>query len=69
MTQSDSIVPIRLAELCRDAVERFGDDWESIQAYIIEQVASMPGDDLIAFNEQIRRVLGFLAPIRGEFLN
>ncbi len=69
MIQRISHGPESLAELCQEAVERFGDDWGRIQAYVAERIALMPRDDQQRLAEDIDRLLGFRAPSRPSALH
>lgn len=68
MTQRISHGPASLAELCQEAVERFGDDWARIQAYVTERIALMPGDDQKRLADDVDRLLAFCAPSRPNVL-
>ncbi len=58
-----------LAELCGEAVERFGADWPRIQAYVAERIARMPGDEQKRLTEDVNRILSFYAPSRPSVLH
>jgi hypothetical protein len=68
MTERNSNTTISLADLCRDAVERFGADWPRIQAYVAEQIALMPGEERKRLTDDVDRILSFFAPSRPSVL-
>jgi hypothetical protein len=53
-----------MAELCHEAVGRFGTDWDLIARYLKERIATLPAEDRRALNEEMRRILSFCAPQR-----
>ena len=55
-------VSVTLAELCRDAVSRYGDDWPRIERYIALRVDELPADERLRLDADVARVLGFRAP-------
>lgn len=61
--------PASLAEICQEAVERFGDDWASIRAYVAERIALLPEDDRQRLAEDVSRLLAFCAPSRPSALH
>ena len=69
VTQYDNSRTATLAELCHEAVQRLGDDWERIQAYVTERIAHMPGEDLKRLIEDVDRLLVFCAPSRPGVLH
>ncbi len=69
MFQRNNHGPESLAELCQEAVERFGDDWALIQAYIAERIALMPKDDQQRLADDVSRLLAFCAPSRPSLLH
>jgi hypothetical protein len=58
-------VAITLAELCREAVKRYGDDWPRIERYIALRVDELPADQRLRLDADVARVLGFRAPLAG----
>jgi hypothetical protein len=68
MTERNSNITISLADLCRDAVERFGADWPRIQVYVAEQIALMPGEERKRLTDDVDRLLSFFAPSRPSVL-
>ena len=56
---------ITLAELCREAVKRYGDDWPTIERYIALRVDELPADERLRLDADIARMLGFRAPLAG----
>ena len=56
---------ITLAELCREGVKRYGDDWPRIEHYIALRVDEPPADQRLSLDADIARVLGFRAPVAG----
>lgn len=69
MTKRNSNTPVTLADLCRDAVERFGADWPRIQAYVAEKIALLPGDERKRLTADVDRILSFCAPSRPGALH
>jgi len=69
MTQQDSPRTATLAELCQEAVQRFGDDWGQIQAYVAERIAAMPRTDCEKLSDDVGRLLAFCAPFRPSVLH
>lgn len=69
MTERNSNTPLSLAELCREAVERFGADWPRIQAYVVERIALLPGDERKRLTDDVNRILSFCAPSRPSTLH
>lgn len=69
MTQQDSPRTATLAELCQEAVQRFGDDWGQIQAYVTERIATMPGTDGERLIDDVGRILASCAPSRPSVLH
>jgi len=58
-----------LAELCQEAVQRYGDDWGQIRAYVAERIAHLPSEDRKRLTEDIDRLLSFHAPSRQSALH
>lgn len=69
MTQCNRHGPISLAELCQEAVDRFGDDWQRIRSYVAECIALMSGDDREKLTDEVSRLLRFCAPSRPGALH
>jgi hypothetical protein len=69
MTEQDSPTTATLAELCQEAVQRFGDDRGQIQAYVTERIATMPGTDRERLIYDVGRLLAFCAPSRPSVLH
>lgn len=69
MTQHDSRGTATLAELCEEAVQRYGDDWGQIQAYVAECIATMPREDRERLTADVGRLLSFSAPSRPSVLH
>jgi hypothetical protein len=69
VTQWDNRGPDNLAELCREAVECFGDDWARIRAYVAERIALMPLEDQRRLKDEVSRLLSFRAPSRPSVLH
>lgn len=68
MDESNSCAPSTLAELCLEAVECCGGDWDKVQTYLAERMGCMSGDDQRRFKEEIGRILSFFAPLRVSML-
>lgn len=68
MSQCNRHGPISLAELCQEAVDRFGDDWLRIQSYVTECIALLPEDDRERLTDEVGRLLSFSAPSRPSVL-
>lgn len=64
VTESISCVPSTLTEICQEAVERFGGDWGRIHAYLADRIAGMSGDDQKRLQDELGRILSFVAPSR-----
>lgn len=69
MTERNCNTEASLAELCREAVERFGADWPRIQAYVAERIALLPGDERKRLTDDVSRILSFCAPSRPSALH
>ncbi|MBQ0822464.1 hypothetical protein HPT29_006055 [Microvirga terrae] len=69
MTRQDSPRTATLAELCHEAVQRYGDDWGQIQAYVAKRIAAMPREDRERLTADVGRLLSFCAPIRSSVLH
>ena len=69
VTEQDSSRTATLAELCQEAVQRFGGDWERIRAYVAERIAQLPGEDRKRLIEDVDRLLAFCAPSRPGVLH
>ena len=69
MTQQDSPRSATLAELCHEAVQRFGDDWGQLQAYVAERIAAMPRTDRERLIDDVNRLLAFCVPSRPSVLH
>ena len=69
MTQQDSRGTATLAELCHEAVQRFGDDWGRVEAYVAKRIATMPQEDRERLADDVGRLLAFCAPSRPSVLH
>ena len=69
MTESNSYRITTLADICHEAVQRFGDDWARVQAYVTERIALMPGDEQKKLTDDIGRLLAFRSPSRPSVLH
>ncbi|MGO4527218.1 hypothetical protein AB4097_20460 [Microvirga sp. 2MCAF35] len=69
MTRQDSPTTATLAELCHEAVQRHGDDWGQVQAYVAERIAAMPRADRERLIDDVGRLLAFRAPSRPGVLH
>lgn len=58
-------VQIVLAELCNNAVQRNGGDFQKTRSDVADQVAGMSAADRAEFEAEISRILRFRAPERG----
>ena len=50
-------------------MQRFGDDWGQIQAYVTERIATMPGTDDERLIDDVGRLLASCAPSRPSVLH
>ncbi|HEX2726990.1 MAG TPA: hypothetical protein VHN20_14320 [Beijerinckiaceae bacterium] len=55
-------VTVTLAELCREAVNRYGDDWPRIERLIALRGDELPADERLRLDADVARILGFRAP-------
>ena len=66
MTQNGVPRVISLAELCREAVARHGDNWTAVRAYVTGRIGELPADERAAFEKDVERFLSFAPPRKGE---
>lgn len=64
MTDQTAQPQVTMAELCREAVERHGDDWPNIEAYVAARIKDMPIEDRARFDRDMKRMINFCAPSR-----
>jgi hypothetical protein len=69
MAQRNTHEPSSLAELCQEAVERFGDDWQSIQAYMTEHLSQIAAGERKMLSKEIEQTLRFHAPERQKSMH
>ncbi|WP_201837342.1 hypothetical protein [Microvirga zambiensis] len=50
-------------------MQRYGDDWGRIRAYVAERIAHLPSEDRKRLIEDIDRLLSFHAPSRPSVLH
>ena len=50
-------------------MQRFGDDWGQIHAYVTERIATMPGTDGERLIDDVGRILASCAPSRPSVLH
>jgi hypothetical protein len=55
---------ISLSDLCVEAVERFGENWALIEAYLAERIGEMEGAQQERLFSEVHRILRFRAPDR-----
>lgn len=62
MTDDNGQALAQLAGFCREAVERCGDHWESVCAYVAERVQGLPLEQRQGLERQLGRVLAYRPP-------
>jgi hypothetical protein len=54
-----------LASICREAAERYGDDWPAVEKHIQQRFDALPTDQRRRLAHEMDRVLRYRAPDRG----
>lgn len=66
MEQDGVARTVSLAELCREAVARHGDNWVEVKAYVAGRIEELPPHERAAFELDVERMLSFDAPPKHE---
>ena len=69
MTREQTDGSAWLADLCLQAVQRFGYDWARIRAYLSAALDELPEQERQRLDREMRTVLSFHAPTRSGDLH
>ena len=56
------VVLFALANICRDAARRHGDDWRAVKKHIKSRVEALPNEQRKRLAREMGRVLRYCAP-------